>query len=105
MNLPADGDLVYVPAHPVWRGGEREPVVELRRLRDTGERVGLAFTSPAALAEVLGECQPWISLPMYPYVAWLRVQSVYRVHVDPRYDDDVSGWSADSLVRAAEELS
>jgi hypothetical protein len=105
MDLPADGDLVYVPARPVRDGIEREPAVELRRLRDSDERVGLAFTSPQALVETLGECQPWISMPMYSYVAWLRMQGVYRVQVDPRYDDDVSQWSADRLADAMEVVS
>jgi hypothetical protein len=102
MDWPADGDVVYVPARPVRSDSGRVPAVELRRLRDTDERVGLAFTTLEALAEVLGECQPWIGVAMYPYVAWLRLQGVYRVHVDPHYDDDVREWSAEDLAYAAE---
>jgi hypothetical protein len=105
MDMPADGDLVYVPARPVCDGAEREPAIELRRLRDSDERVGLAFTSPQELVETLGECQPWISMPMYSYVAWLRMQGVYRVQVDPCYADDVSQWSADRLTDAVQAVS
>lgn len=103
MDLPADGDLVYVPARPQRGVDGPGPVVELRRLRDTDERVGLAFSSLESLVGTLGDCQPWISTRMYLYVAWLRAQGVYRVQVDPRYDDDVREWSADSLAWAAEE--
>ena len=79
MDLPADGDVVFVPAHPEGT----EPVIELRRAAATGERVGLAFTSTDALVQVLGESQPWISLPMIAYVTWLRTQDVLRVEIDP----------------------
>ena len=103
MDLPADGDLVYVPAHPARSEVGPEPAVELRRLQGTDERVGLVFSHLDALIATLGDCQPWISMPMYSYVAWLRMQGVYRVQVDPRYDDDVREWSAESLTWTVEE--
>jgi hypothetical protein len=90
VDLPADGDVVFVPARPVRGGdGEREPAIEVRRLADTGERVGVAFTSVDALVGTLAGFQPWVGLQMYGFVAWLRAQGVYRVQVDPVYGVDV----------------
>jgi hypothetical protein len=99
MDLPADGDSVYVPAHPARGPDGAEPVIELRRLAATGERVGLAFTSREALVRVLGDYQPWVSLPMIGYVTWLRVQGVVRVELDPTGEDHE--WTAGDLVRAS----
>ena len=103
MDWPADSDLVFVPARPASSDltGPMTPAVELRRRRDTGEPVGLAFTSIDSLVTVLGPWQPWISVPMFSYVAFLRTQGVTRVEVDPVYHDDVRDWSAERLVRAA----
>jgi hypothetical protein len=95
MDLPADGDVVFIPAHPV----DGAPAVEVRKIAATGERVGLAFSSTEALVRVLGEYQPWVSLPMIAYVAWLRTQGIDRVEVDPVGEDHE--WSAADLVRAA----
>jgi hypothetical protein len=103
MELPGDDDLVYVPARPAPAGEGQAPAVELRRLRDTGEPVGLAFTSLDALVATLGDCQPWISMPMHAYVTWLRMQKVGRVQIDPEYHDDVREWTAATLTRAVEE--
>jgi hypothetical protein len=121
MDWPADGDLVFVPARPNGghpnggrpnggghpngghpSPGEPAPAVELRRLRDSGEPVGLAFTSVESLVAVLGPWQPWISVPMFSYVAFLRTQGVRRVEVDPVYHDDVRDWSKQRLAHAAE---
>ncbi len=106
MDWPADSDLVFVPARPASSepAGPMTPAVELRRRRDTGEPVGLAFTSVDTLVAVLGSWQPWISVPMFSYVAFLRAQGVSRVEIDPVYHDDVRDWSAERLVRAAEAL-
>ncbi|MEU4245576.1 SAV_915 family protein [Actinoplanes sp. NPDC026619] len=103
MELPADGDTVFVPARPVRVGSERDPAVEIRRLAGSGEPVGLAFTSAGALVRTLGPFQPWLGMPMYAYVAWLRTQGVDRVQVDPVYAADVHGWDAATVVAASEE--
>lgn len=103
MELPGDDDVVYVPAHPAPADGQVAPGVEIRRLRGTGEPVGLAFTSVDSLVETLGDCQPWISMPMHAYVTWLRMRKILRVQIDPRYDDDVREWTAATLTRAVEE--
>jgi hypothetical protein len=102
MELPADGDVVFVPARPVRDGAEREPAVELKRLAATGERVGLAFSSVETLVGALGPFQPWVGLPMYSYVAWLRMQGVYRVQVDPAHGADAREWSAEDVFYASE---
>lgn len=102
MELPADGDTVYVPARPVRDGGEREPAIEIKRLAGTGERVGLAFSSVEALVEALGPFQPWVGLPMYSYVVWLRMQGVYRIQVDPAQPAAAREWSAEDVVYASE---
>ena len=77
-----------------------EPAIELRTLAATGERVGLAFTSPRALVRALGDYQPWAAVPLLSYVAWLRMQGVYRLQLDPVYADDARRWSADDLAFA-----
>lgn len=100
MDLPADGELVYVPARPVRDIDDVEPAIELRRLSDSDERVGLAFSSVEALVRTLGDAQPWVGMQMYAYVAWLRTQGVYRVQVDPSYRTDVRQWTAEDLFYA-----
>jgi hypothetical protein len=102
MELPADGDVVFVPARPVRGVDEREPAIELRRLAGTDERVGLAFSTLPALVATLGPFQPWVGLPMYAYVAWLRMQGVYRVQVDPGRGPDARQWSAEDVYYASE---
>ena len=86
MDLPADDDVVYVPARPVAEGDERVPAVELRRLAETGEPVALAFSTVAALVRSLGPEQPWLGLPMYAFVVWLRTQDVCRIQIDPVHE-------------------
>jgi hypothetical protein len=100
VGLPADGELVYVPARPVRDIDDVEPAIELRRLSDSDERVGLAFSSVEALVRTLGDAQPWVGMQMYAYVAWLRTQGVYRVQVDPSYRTDVRQWTAEDLFYA-----
>jgi hypothetical protein len=102
MTLPADTDVVYVPARPVREGGEREPAIELRRLADTDEPVALAFSSVEALVRTLGPAQPWVGVPMYAFVVWLRTQGVDRIEVDPVYGCDIWRWSASDVRHAAE---
>ena len=95
---PSDTDLIFVPAQPIDDGSGTVPAVELRRLRDSGERVGLAFSSVDALVTTLGRWQPWVAMSMAAYVVWLRMHGVVRVHVDPIYDVDVAGWSVERVV-------
>jgi hypothetical protein len=48
-----------------------------------GERVGIAFTSPAGLAEVMGAGQPWIRLSAPAMRDILAPLGVTRIQVDP----------------------
>jgi hypothetical protein len=102
-DLPADGDVVFVPARPVREGDVREPAIELRRLAATGDQVALAFSTVEALVRTLGPFQPWIGVPMYAFVAWLRTQGVDRIQVDPVYRTKVQEWTAQDVLHATEE--
>ncbi|MCU7727855.1 hypothetical protein ODJ79_29410 [Actinoplanes sp. KI2] len=103
MELPGDADVVFVPARPVREGGDREPAVELRRLAESGERVALAFSSVGNLVRTLGPFQPWVGVPMYAFVVWLRTQGVDHIEVDPVYAGDIWRWSGQDVRHAAEE--
>lgn len=48
-----------------------------------GERVGIAFTSQAGLAEVMGAGQPWIRLSAPAMRDMLAPLGVTRIQVDP----------------------
>lgn len=97
MGLPPDGEAVFVPAHPMSDETGRFPMVEVRRLRQDGSAVGLAFTSVGSLVTTLGEFQPWLAMQMAVYAALLRVQGVDLVHVDPVDTDPVADWSQQRL--------
>ena len=49
----------------------------------TGERVGIAFTTKARLAGVMGADQPWIHLNDRTMKAMLAPLGVTRIQVDP----------------------
>jgi hypothetical protein len=49
----------------------------------TGERVGIAFTSEARLARVMGAAQPWIQLSDRAMKEMLTSAGVARIQVDP----------------------
>ena len=49
----------------------------------TGEQVGIAFTTEARLAGVMGADQPWIHLNDQAMKAMLAPLSVTRIQVDP----------------------
>ena len=75
--MSATGLLVV----PVWTGSG---MVCLRCGRlPTGERVGIAFTTEARLAGVMGADQPWIHLNDEAMKAMLAPLGVTRVQVDP----------------------
>jgi hypothetical protein len=48
-----------------------------------GERVGIAFTSQAGLAKVMGADQPWIRLSAVAMRDMLAPLGVTRIQVDP----------------------
>jgi hypothetical protein len=49
----------------------------------TGERVGIAFTTEAHLAAVMGADQPWIQMSEQALEEMLEPLGVTRVQVDP----------------------
>ena len=49
----------------------------------TGERVGIAFTTEAHLAAVMGAGQPWIHLSDQAMEQMLAPLGVTRIQVDP----------------------
>jgi len=49
----------------------------------SGERAGIAFTTEARLAEVMGEGQEWIHLNDRAMKAMLAPLGVHRIQVDP----------------------
>lgn len=90
MRLPRDDSPVYVPACP--SADRRGLGVETRRLAG-GERVGLGFSSPQALAEQLGPAQPWICLTMESYAAFLTGNGIRHVQLDPELSRDLPRWT------------
>lgn len=79
-NVPnmSDSPLIVVPV----RTGTG--VVSLRCGRlPAGERVGLAFTTEARLAEAMGADQPWIRIDERAMRAMLAPLGVNRIQVDP----------------------
>ena len=55
-----------------------------------GERVGIAFTTEAALAEVMGPAQPWIHLHERALRSMLAPLGVTRLQVNPGVVAEVS---------------
>ena len=70
--------LLVVPVH----AGPRTASLRCGRLPG-GERVGIAFTSQAALADVMGAGQPWIRLSAAAMRDMLAPLGVTRIQVDP----------------------
>ncbi len=52
---------VFVPCRPVADGAEQAEVVV--HLTDSGERVLLVFSALETLTAVMGDDQPWLSIP------------------------------------------
>jgi hypothetical protein len=71
--------LLVVPVHT----GPGMASLRCGRL-PSGERVGIAFTSQAGLAEVMGAGQPWIRLSAQAMRDMLAPLGVTRIQVDPR---------------------
>ena len=70
--------LLVVPVHA------RPGMASLRCGRlPGGERVGIAFTSQAGLAEVMGADQPWIRVSAAALRDMLARLGVTRIQVDP----------------------
>jgi hypothetical protein len=71
-------ELMVVPV----RAGSETVCLQCGRL-PTGERVGIAFTTQARLAGVMGAGQPWIRLSDQAMKEMLASAGVARIQVDP----------------------
>jgi hypothetical protein len=54
------------------------------------QRIGLAFSYVDKLVSLLGPWQPWVAVPMYPYVGFLRANGVRMLQVDPVNADGIA---------------
>jgi hypothetical protein len=91
-ELPADLDAVCVPAHPVRQGDQVGVNLELRR-DENGEKYAIVYSSPDALADELGEHQPWIAMPMLGIRNLVVALGVRRILVDPTIAPEVPRWT------------
>lgn len=85
VRIAADTRL-YVPAHrrrPADSAQEGAVGLELQTVAATGELVAVAFTTPEALAEALGESQPWIALRAGRFAELVRLGGLGRMSVNP----------------------
>jgi hypothetical protein len=74
-----DRRLVFCPVTP---GPAGTLAVRIGRLA-SGQRTGLAFTSPAALRAALGAGQPWIRLSEPTLRELLAPLGVHQIRLDP----------------------
>jgi hypothetical protein len=77
LDMSATG-LMVVPV----RTGSGMASLRCGRL-PTGERVGIAFTTGARLARVMGAAQPWIHMSARAMEEMLVPLGVTRIQVDP----------------------
>ena len=81
LDWPAPVGVVVVPTDQPWRPGDGDPRLRLGQ-DPSGTLVGLAYSSPAALAEAWGERQPWIAVDTDELTGALRPVGVELVLVD-----------------------
>ncbi|MFC9928053.1 SAV_915 family protein [Streptomyces sp. NPDC127190] len=110
-GVPAYHTPVCVPAHPrsvAGTGGDGRParvpfvVLELFEHPAHGT-VAFAFSTPAKLAEALGEAQPWVAASLGPLAEGVRAQGV-TVLVDPRVPPGRHHWEPADLAAYAREV-
>jgi hypothetical protein len=76
---------LFVPVHGAARGASQGGTLALRTGRlSSGQRVGLAFTSEAALLLTLGPCQHWIRLDEDTLRDMLAPLGITSIRVDAR---------------------
>jgi hypothetical protein len=102
---------VCVPAHPrsvAGTGSDGRParvpfiVLELFGHPEHGT-VAYAFTSPARLAQALGEAQPWVAASLGPLAENVREQGI-TVLLDPRLSPSEPNWRPEDLAAYAREV-
>lgn len=102
----AAGTRLYVPAHPRYPADPAEQAtvgLELQTDAETGELVAVAFTTPGALADALGDSQPWITVPAGRLAELARRGGLRRMCVDPAMSADSARTWTPELLRAYAE--
>jgi hypothetical protein len=97
MDFP---EVVYAPAYPDPRPGNRGVRLETRRL-DDGQIVGIAFRDRGSLVGTLGPAQPWLAIRLDRLGDLLGGAGVRRILVDP---PTVGRWTAERVELLAEVL-
>jgi hypothetical protein len=97
--MPGDGGLpevVVAPAHPAVAGERRDVRFELRRA-ESGDVVGIAFTTVEKLIEQLGRFQPWIVMKSDRFRQVLAAVSVTTIVFDPHVAGSAPQWSSEAV--------
>lgn len=95
--MPGDEGLpevVVVPAYPVVAGKRRDVRFELRRA-ESGDAVGIAFTTLEKLIEQLGRFQPWIVMKSDRFCQLLAAVPVTTIVLDPHVVGSAPQWSSE----------
>jgi flavin reductase (DIM6/NTAB) family NADH-FMN oxidoreductase RutF len=97
--MPGDEGLpevVVVPAYPAVAGERRDVRFELRRA-ESGDAVGIAFTTLEKLIERLGRFQPWIVMKADHFCQLLAAASVTTIVLDPHVVGSAPQWSSEAV--------
>ncbi len=79
-------EVVVVPAYPTVVGERKDLRFELRRA-ESGDAVGIAFTTVEKLIEQLGRFQPWIVMRSDRVCQLLAAAAVTTIVLDGLFDD------------------
>jgi hypothetical protein len=89
-------EVVFVPASPVTHDGVQDVILETRKLRD-GVVALPAFSSLGTLVATLGDCQPWVALPLTTVQQLLWRAGLGTIALDPSVGRDAWRWSQQDL--------
>ncbi|MET8723910.1 MULTISPECIES: SAV_915 family protein [Streptomyces] len=110
-GVPPYQTPVCVPAHPrsvLGTGTKgraaRVPFIMIELFEHPSHgTVAFAFTTPAKLAEALGEAQPWVAGSLGPLAESMDEQGV-TVLLDPRIAPEEPNWRPEDLAALAREV-
>jgi hypothetical protein len=97
--MPGDEGLpkiVVVPAYPAVMGERRDVRFELRRA-ESGDAVGIAFTTVEKLIEQLGRFQPWIVMRSDRFCQLLAAVPVTTIVLNPHVTRSAPQWSLEAV--------
>ncbi len=89
-------EIVVVPAYPAVAGERRDVRFELRRA-ESGDVVGIAFTTMEKLVEQLGRFQPWIVMRSDRLCQLLAAVPVTTIVLDPHVTGSAPQWSSGAV--------